>query len=230
MNHESLNSPAVDAAESLEIGMIAPLNRSGARNTLYLIPAEENGGTPCVCLSSDIGNGVPARAWHRRWLSLVNLPHDVVPESVMDAIEACRDEILHLDAAYQGTRWDGHNHVGVWDYGDLDQIEWDRANVGPIETSILDAIRTYYDPNEYYIGSVDHEVERLFYESWRDGMTLDDLVEQEIKEALTADVEMSSVAVEKCLQGIARMWLREHDDPSEDGESESRIRAILASW
>ena len=62
------------------------------------------------------------------------------------------------------------------------------------------------------------------------GMTLDALVASEVEEALTAGVEMSPRAVERCLEGMARQWLREHDEPSEDSESESRIRAMLASW
>lgn len=87
---------------------------SGAKATLYLIPGEENGGTPQVYSFGNVGPGVPMPAWNRRHLSLGTVPLDTKPESLRDWLLEQEESLLALSALYLGSEWDGSNEVGRW--------------------------------------------------------------------------------------------------------------------
>lgn len=232
MNNEATHhEDASDEGRELEIGAIRTLNVSGAWNTLYLIPAEENGGTPRVELLSGIGPGTPAHAYHRRWLSLVSLPREVVPDSVVEAIESVRAEIVRISDAYEGSYWDGHNHRGRWSYGGLDQVDWDEKFVRPVEDAIRDAVRTYWDPEDYYATLED--VDAVFAHLLDDpnaSSRIEDVIERELQAASVADVELSPDALDRYLRRLARGWLARHEDGADDDAEDASIRAAVSGW
>ena len=86
------------------------------RVTLYLIPAEESeSGVPGILASVSVGNGgCPEPAWHDRWKCIGRVPEDAVGESVLAMLGEYESDLLDLAAAYEGSQWDGNNHVGSW--------------------------------------------------------------------------------------------------------------------
>lgn len=89
---------------------------SGTTTALYLIPSEESySGDIEICLWHCVGPGQPMYAYHGRWLYLGSPGTECVPEALIERLSHYEDKFRELDEAYQGTEWDGHNHIGKWD-------------------------------------------------------------------------------------------------------------------
>lgn len=88
----------------------------GTTTALYLIPSEESrSGDIEICLWCCVGPGQPMYAYHGRWLYLGSPGTECVPESLIERLSQYEDKFREIDEAYQGTEWDGHNHIGKWD-------------------------------------------------------------------------------------------------------------------
>ena len=126
---------------------------SGTHVHLYLIPAEEtNDETPKVITWSNVGAGCPEPAWHSRWLSLPSPSLDYCADSLLEILELQEDELVALAECYEGSHWDGNNHVGSWSE-DCDAIEID------VECE------TYCDASDWLGGNSGREIVDIVSES-----------------------------------------------------------------
>ena len=62
---------------------------------------------------SHVGAGVPMEVWHRRAI-LIPVSANAHPASLQAAVVENLDLIEDIMSAYDGTEWDGNNHVGQW--------------------------------------------------------------------------------------------------------------------
>jgi hypothetical protein len=62
-----------------------------------------------------IGAGIPAPAYHGIWVEIFSAPAGAIPESVVANLLRIEDRLIYdCESNFQGTEWDGHNHIGVW--------------------------------------------------------------------------------------------------------------------
>lgn len=99
---------------------------SGTQACLYLIPSKESAsGEIEIYMDVQIGNGCSMPAWHGRWYTLGSVGTECEPESLQNALEQFEDDFLEIDAAYNGTVWNGNNHIGQWDQDAIHNSNWD---------------------------------------------------------------------------------------------------------
>lgn len=116
---------------------------SGTQTTLYLCPgADTKDGIPEVYLWSNVGSGCPEPAYNRRWISLGSPGTAYVADALIAKLRGVEDHLLTIDAAYIGTEWDGHNHVGRWE----DAID---GNLQAVRDAIAD-VQTYWDADDWF--------------------------------------------------------------------------------
>lgn len=175
---------------------------SGASVSLYLVPAEEAAdGIPRVYSFGRVGSGTPMLAWNRRHLGLGS----VDAESLEKWILARADELVELSDAYQGSEWDGNNHVGRWGFpSDEDPSqhfsdELDRALQGG-------EIGTYWDAGDWlspagtsaYLDRISgpEDIERVAAEEVEEARNGGALIRQEDTEAYLRRLIEGKVLVE----------------------------------
>lgn len=105
------NAPAIiyPTADELDSGGWAP--NSGVKLRVYLDP---RGDVPVVRAEQGINIGIPFAAHHKRLWQLFALGQDVVGASVLDFLRSHEAAIIALADCYEGTEWDGSNHIGQW--------------------------------------------------------------------------------------------------------------------
>jgi len=85
-----------------------------------------------VTVHAAIGGAVPAPLWHGRWLS-VSLKAAASGEHLRDLLkgEEAMGILNDIFDCYEGSRWDGHNHVGVWKCEVHDETEHGTVKTWP---------------------------------------------------------------------------------------------------
>jgi len=125
---------------------------SGYSVSLYLLPAEETkSGSVEIYAYSGVGNiGTPMPAFHGRWFGFGSYGVNVCGQSVLDVLKGMESQLLAVATHYEGTRWDGRNHVGVWaDEDDLGvgrsrhQLYWSWCDAE-------DRLRSYWDAIDWF--------------------------------------------------------------------------------
>jgi len=88
---------------------------SGTNVTAYLVPAEESAnGQPKIYLFPNVGSGWPMMAHNSRHLCLGSVNVDFVAESLVEKLESQKEKLLKIAGCYEGSEWDGSNHIGHW--------------------------------------------------------------------------------------------------------------------
>jgi hypothetical protein len=181
---------------------------SGYTASLYLIPAEEHDGKiPAVTVHRGYGNtGTPEPAWHHRWTRIYGYGPAVSGDSLLEALTDLSDELIELAETYQGSQWDGHNHVGSWEITD-----------GPDELSIQShprwgEVATYWDAGDY-LATDTHGViqETLQYD------TIAAAVDTMIADA-DADVLLDETDLVEAITDLLREELAELAERNLDGD------------
>lgn len=81
---------------------------SGFRCDVYLDPVERR-------VYTFLGNNsAPMDAYHNIDQHILTVQDRAIPSTVVDALMGVIDNLESLCDAYQGTAWDGNNHVGTW--------------------------------------------------------------------------------------------------------------------
>lgn len=95
---------------------------SGTNVTAYLVPAEESeSGQPRIYLFPNVGSGWPMMSHNARHLCLGSINVNFVAESLVEKLESQEEKLLEIAACYNGTVWNGNNHIGQW--ADADWID-----------------------------------------------------------------------------------------------------------
>jgi len=119
---------------------------SGSKATLYIDPEDKQ-----VYTFGYVGNASwPMKAHHRIHMSIGTVPLSTVPDSLKTWIEAHSDEIEALIAEFQGTKWNGNNHIGQWS-DDADQLQ-ETLDQAFQEALNQNEIHQYWDAEEWYSG------------------------------------------------------------------------------
>lgn len=110
-----------------------------------------------VTLHAGIGAGTPGNVWHNLALSL-SINEAASGEALTEILES--DEAQSLLAAicdsYEGTRWDGHNTVGVWAKEENEDGEFlaytHEAHVARLEEMLSEAA-TFWSAGDWFAGA-----------------------------------------------------------------------------
>lgn len=211
------STAATDEQPALIYGDMSLTTASGARNRVYVIPAEENGGTPEVFVWGCIGSGEPERAYHDRWFCVGHVESSAVPESIERVLRDHEDELLAIAARYQGATWNGSNHVGKWEDPGLDDAE-----VMALSSALNEGVTTYWKASDWFAPVTLHEIVRS------DGLTLDQIVAAEVDQA-DPDATLDPGDVRDWLEGSAKKWLERHADADDDDADDAKLRARLVA-
>lgn len=208
-------------AKQLSIGDCSVVSISGAQNCVVGIPAAEtDDGIPHVFVWGSVGAGCPERLYHSRWLDLGSVPATAVPDEIEHVLARHQDAIVERLAAYQGTKWTGSNHVGVWSpdhdpYAEPDELARD-----------LQGVATYWDASDWYAPVTIAQVATCD--------SLEEQIDHETTEAVLNDGHLDWDDVERWLLDAARHWLDTHELDDDESESESdeqaALRARLTGW
>ncbi len=87
---------------------LSTLRVSGAQNALIFDPEDRD-----IYMFSNIGSGCPEAVWHSRQVSL-SVPSASVESQLLKVIKSCEADLVALADLYEGSTWDGSNHVGRW--------------------------------------------------------------------------------------------------------------------
>lgn len=114
------------------------------RHRLYVDPE-----TRRVSLHARYGSGTPMPVWHGRAVEL-RVPSNAVGSAIRAVVES--DECLGLLGAlcdlYEGSHWDGSNHVGAWQHGD-DEYDRPRQDIEEQIERLFDDVPTYWDVGDF---------------------------------------------------------------------------------
>lgn len=112
------------------------------RHHLYVDPESRR-----ISFDRQFGDGTPMRVWHGRAVRL-RLPRGAVGEEVSRVLQtdACQELLAELCDRYEGTEWDGSNHVGVW-AGDADGVE--RFGLEERIEELFADVPTYWDAGDW---------------------------------------------------------------------------------
>lgn len=183
--------------------------------TLYLVPAAETeDGIPRVYSFGRVGAGTPEPAYHGRHLTLADLPRSSVASEVRDCLLAHVDELVALSEAYEGSSWDGHNHVGSWS----DDVDYAYARFG----ELIGGLPQYWDAGDWFSGDPSGVVDGALACG-----SLDEAVTREIDNASgTAQLEREDVR--RALRALIEERVEDLEDSDEDDQAElARCRSLL---
>lgn len=193
------------SAEELDTGSTS----QGYQIALYLIPAKENGGIPCVTTHEGVGNiGYPEPAYHRRWYHLASYGQDVCGESVLAALEEQVDYLIAHSDTYQGSEWDGSNVKGNWANND-DSVFFNFFN-----HSFYESLTHYWNASDYLShGGVTWE--ELCCDSGVDVERTDDAAIELIAAQVNRDADCDGVRLsrtEQAIKDIRDEWITEKEE------------------
>ncbi len=143
-----------------------------------------------------IGAGIPAPAYHGIWVKIFSAPAGAIPESVVTNLLRIEDQLIYDCENFQGTEWDGHNHIGVWrnkpDYS-VRQFE----------------IGSFWDPCDWF-----EPVLQDLREKWENGMNAAQIIDSEDLGNIYDGMVDRDAAIE---------WLAETIKDWEDEEDEEEV-------
>jgi hypothetical protein len=134
----SMNQKLIDSIEALANEDYAC--QSGWQTNIYLNPENETVYTFLTC------NSVPASAYHNIDQFICKVWNEAIPESVRDGVMSVIDRLQAILDDYQGSEWNGSNHVGRWK---IRGTEDDQESYEPISQDI--SIGYYYDPCDWFV-------------------------------------------------------------------------------
>jgi len=108
------------------------------------------------------GAGIPAPAYHGIWVRLFQAPPNAIPKSIVQNLLRIEKQLIYdCEKNFQGTEWDGHNHIGVWkDKPDYSMFRFE--------------IATIWDPEDWF-GPVLQDLK----EKWESGMNATQIIDSE---------------------------------------------------
>lgn len=181
--------------------------QSGTAVHLYLIPAAESSdGQVHVDAWASVGAGCPMPAWHNRWLPLGTLPQEIVPESLREQLQGQERELLEIAGHYQGSEWNGSNHVGLWSDGDLLGARVDALDL---------SCECYWTPADWYEPTTWPEI----LDGLREAGSVEDFARIEVANA-DGDATLDADDVARYVTDRIRTRIEELDGTEDDDDRE----------
>lgn len=220
-----MNAAAETETKTLDIDVGGWPTCSGASVTLYLRPAAERDcGRPLVYSFGHVGSGTPAMAFNNRELFLGTVGVETSAESLRDWLEGRADELIELSDAYEGTAWDGHNHVGHWGLTDDARLRFESA----LEQAFAwGEINTFWDAGDWFDQVRDDVLDAVLEKG------VDAFIESELEEAERNGALLRGDDVAEYIEDLLQHALEEiaevdpYGEPSETRVRRDRIRALL---
>lgn len=157
----------------------------GWRACLILDPEDRT-----VSLYRCIGSGTPVNVWHNRALTAsINIAAS--GEAVAEILREHASAVEAIFDSYEGSEWDGHNHVGSWATDDQ-QMPTYTADLASLEAALEDA-PTYWSAGDWLEGD------------WSGS-------KRELRKALAAGQTADEVAAAWVASGRSDGALLDHDD------------------
>jgi len=183
-----MTEPRTINYDDIPTGRLGP-NHCGGTAALIITPSAENGGTIGLHIFEDVGgNSWPMRVHHGRAIMVGDLAGKS-GESVEEILREHEDLIRAIDAAFQGTRWDGNNHVGVWKPVDEDETA-DEAPTERVRAALAEAA-SYWDAQDW-LGGAFADVVRGLYAALAEGQSVEEYAAAEVDEARASDALIDS--------------------------------------
>lgn len=133
---------------------------SGFKTDIYLDPEAEK-------IYTFVGsNSQPMTAYHRIDRRIVTANSSAIPASVYSAIKSLEDNLDLLIDQYEGSEWNGNNHVGQWSESAEDTLEsiWDQQ----LE------IASYWDASDWFEPVTDQ-----LKDAWENGQTAEQIIDEQ---------------------------------------------------
>ncbi len=132
------------------------------KTDIYLDPEQQ-----ALYTFTDTG-GIPMDAYHGIDLRIITIKPGAIAESVYDYLSSIEEDLESLLDEYEGSEWNGHNHIGKW------KKDEDGMNT-------LDAIHSEYPQIAYYWDAGDwfSPVISDLRRSWQEGKTAEEIIDEQ---------------------------------------------------
>ncbi len=188
-------------------------NSSGLNAYILIDPEDRDVTTWC-----NVGSGMPMSTYHDRTI-LIGLPIMAYEADVQTWCEDHADDIAAICDAYEGSGWDGHNHVGRWsDEADDLRTALRQALDEATGGCSCDTIRSYWPADDWLSGDWQGVMGRLL----RVGLT-----QATEEESATSDAVLDEDDVRDALRERAEWQIGQLD--SDDIDDAVKIEAYQAA-
>lgn len=197
------------------------LGRPGHTGYAHYLVLDLSEDEPSVYLWYGTGTlGTPMHLWHNVGWSF-GLPLNVDAGAVVETLESDEAQALLAEvcAQFEGTEWNGSNHVGVWDKSD--KAEARRRDISHELESLFENLSTYWDAGDWLFQAGSAETLLEVATLMHTGKTLEEIGdmwatdairsasvlvdEDEIVEAIKSQVKDEPSAVEGPADGVSKL-------------------------
>jgi hypothetical protein len=183
---------------------------TGWRYGLYLDPEART-----VRHWEHYGNGIPERVFHSRAV-ITDLPRNGVGTEIAGilATDEFRDLVAALFDLYQGTVWDGNNHVGQWHGSEEDESR--RFDLEDEIAALFEDVPTYWDADEWMACSWNPSEANNVRRRLAGGETLEDIAADIASDALVDRAHLSADELCATLSDLLAAFPEDTDDEEEE--------------
>lgn len=148
------------------------------------------------------GTGTPERVWHNRAV-IADLPRGAVGEHVREVVDG--DEFRGLVEAlfelYQGSEWNGSNHVGRWSGNDEYGSKTHELEL--MIEALFEHVPTYWDASDWFAGGQwgESDANDIRVRMQR-GETLEAIAEEFVADARNNDAYLDDAEVLACIESL----------------------------
>ena len=146
--------------ESIEAIAAEDFTAQEKATAIYLDPEKRN-----VYTFLETG-GTPMAAYHKIDKLVLRVYPGAIASSVYNELLVIEDRLAAILGEYQGTVWNGSNHVGKWSQDGLDQMEALGEYQGQRE------IAYYWDAGDWF-----SPVSETLKASWEEGQTAEQIID-----------------------------------------------------
>lgn len=112
--------------------------------------------------------GVPRTVFHGIDQHILSVSPKVIPQSVVDALLYVESLLESVLKGWEGTEWNGNNHIGLWSEDSLDLLTEIQQKTNDYE------IAHYWDASEWFSPVIDD-----LKTAWREGKTAEQIIDAE---------------------------------------------------
>jgi hypothetical protein len=198
---EPAAEPEVEPIEIADCGYDCGAGDTQWRYGLYLDPEARRIGHWEM-----YGSGTPERVWHGRAV-IADLPFGAVGESVEEIVRSdeLRDLVAALFALYEGSEWNGSNHIGRWQRDDDEYCDAKHELTERIE-KLFEHVATYWSASEWLSQVWSQSEADSIRARMQDGETLEEIAEDMVSDARINDAHIGQRDMESTLEELLEQY------------------------